>query len=153
MEKLAGDSKMYTASSLHLPPGQHPNNSEQFGGTWSKSTQESHLLLRKVTEWHIETFCLGIWEGKMQVARECQTSEEEKTEDQVPELRKPRVQELSHERFSDVQLIPFSFHKISNTVSLLQSNTYLHNTHRSIWSWRHPLFCQIWLKSLSGFKI
>lgn len=41
VEKLEGDSKMYTVSSPHLPAVQHLNNSEQFEGTWSKSTQES----------------------------------------------------------------------------------------------------------------
>ena len=157
VEKLPGDSKMYTASSPHLPQmfcfEQHPNNSEQFGGTQSKSAQESHLLPRNVVEGHSEALCLGIWEGKLQVARECQPSEKEKANDQAPELRKPGVQELSHERSSGVQLIPFSFHNMSNTDSLLPSTTYLHNTCRSIRSWRYPLFCQIWLKSLSGFKI
>lgn len=104
-------------------------------------------------ERHSEALCLGIWEGKLQVARECQTSEKEKANDQALELRKPGVQELSHVRSSGVQLISFFFHNISNTESLLHSATYLHNTCRSIRSWRYPLFCQIWLKSLRGFKI
>lgn len=45
---------------------------------------------------------MGILEGKMQVATECQTSEKEKPNDQAAEPRKPGIQELPHERSSGV---------------------------------------------------
>lgn len=41
--------------------------------------------IRNVTEWHNEILSLGIWEGKMQVAWESQTSEKQKGEDQAPD--------------------------------------------------------------------
>lgn len=113
---------MYTASCHHLPWmfcfEQHPNNSEQFGEAWSKSTQESHLLPRNVMEEHDRVLCLGIWEGKMQVAKEYQASEKEEASDQASKQRKPGVQELLHERSPNVHLIVYSFHNISNTISL-----------------------------------
>lgn len=86
VEKLADSGGMYTASSPHLPQmfrvEQLPSNSEKFGGTWSKSTQESYLLPRNtMMEGHSEVLCLGIWEDKMQMAREGHTSEIEKAND------------------------------------------------------------------------
>ncbi len=76
VEKLAGDGKTCAASSPHLPQmfcaEQHM---EQINSGKPSPTEERDDGKTQ------QDALLGIWEGKVQVAREGQTSEKEKAND------------------------------------------------------------------------